>query len=455
MRDVPTTGQGAVTVIGGGLAGSEAAWQLAGRGHSVTLVEMRPHVASPAHSTAMLAELVCSNSLKSADPNTAPGGLKYELEHLGSLILACARATAVPAGTALAVDRERFAAAVTSSVESHPAIEVVREEAASLPEGPVVLATGPLTSAALEPPLSVLVGPGRLAFFDAAAPIVDAATVERRVVFAASRYGKGEGSDYLNCPFTEVRYADFVRELVAAERVVEHEFEPRHLFAGCQPIEEIARRGSDAPRFGPMKPVGLVDPSTGERPYAVVQLRAENAAATAYNLVGFQTNLTFGEQDRVFRMIPGLERADFLRHGVMHRNTFLDSPRLLAADLSLREHPLLWVAGQLCGTEGYLEAAGTGLLAAANVHARATGADPVVLPGDTFLGSLVAYATDPATVGYQPMHVNLGLLPPLETGLGKRERHATLARRARDSLDAWLTSHASFRPLHPEPAVSV
>lgn len=428
-----------VTVIGGGLAGSEAAWQLATRGVPVSLVEMRPDVVSPAHHTDRLAELVCSNSLKSDDPSTAAGALKRELESLGSLVVRCARAAAVPAGAALAVDRDRFSAMVTDALAAHPLVRIERREATAVPEeGAVLIATGPLTSAGMEPALSALVGEARLAFFDAAAPIVDAAGIDRSIAFAASRYGKGGGDDYLNCPMEREEYAAFIDALVGAQRVVLKEFESRDLFQACQPIEEIARRSADAPRFGPLKPVGLEVPGTGRRPWAVVQLRAENAARTAYNLVGFQTNLTFPEQERVFRLVPGLRDAEFLRFGVMHRNTFVDAPRLLAPDLSLREHPRVWIAGQLAGTEGYLEAAGTGLVAALNIRASAVGAPPVVLPPDTVLGALIAYATDSGTAPYQPMHVNFGILPPLDRRLGKRERYAAYASRAEHSLANYL-----------------
>lgn len=439
-----------VTVIGGGLAGSEAAWQLASRGIRVTLMEMRPSAMGPAHHTGFLAELVCSNSFKGQDPDTAAGALKHELERLGSLLLACARASTVPAGAALAVDRARFSEAVTRAVEDHPSITVRRREATAIPtDGPVIIATGPLTSPAFETVLSGLVGDGRLAFFDAAAPIVDTSSVDLTVAFAASRYDKGDGADYLNCPFTQAEYEAFIAALVDARRAIHKPFDSLDLFQACQPIEEIARRGLDAPRFGPMKPVGLIDPAIGQRPWAVAQLRFENAARTAANLVGFQTNLAFGEQERVFRMIPGLERAEFHRFGVMHRNTFVDAPRLLAPDLSLRARPEVYLAGQITGTEGYLEAIATGLIAGVNVGALVSGASPLILPADTFLGALLAYATDPATEDYQPMHVNMGLLPPLDKRLGKRLRHAALAARARASLDDHLASHPDFVPAVP------
>lgn len=435
-----------VTIVGGGLAGSEAAWQLAERGIRVRVLEMRPLNTGPAHHTDYLAELVCSNSLKSDDPVTAAGTLKRELELLASYVLRSARAHAVPAGAALAVDRTNFASAVTDALDNHPLIEVVREEASELPEGRVLIATGPLTSEAFESVLTVLAGPERLAFFDAAAPIVAADSIDRSVVFAASRYEKGGGEDYLNCPMDRGEYERFVEALLAARRVHAKDFERKDLFSACQPAEEIARTGADALRFGALKPVGLTDPRTGGRPWAVVQLRAETAAATAYNLVGFQTNLAFPEQERVFRMIPGLEHAEFLRYGVMHRNTFLDAPRLLDRSLRFRAHPLVSAAGQLIGTEGYLEAVATGLLAALNIAADIAAAPPFVLPPESALGALVGYATDPATGNYQPMHVNWGIVPPLETRVrGKRERYAAYSTRALTATRKAVESHPLTR----------
>jgi methylenetetrahydrofolate--tRNA-(uracil-5-)-methyltransferase len=428
-----------VTVIGGGLAGCEATFQLAARGIGVRLVEMRPGVAAPAHHTDLLGELVCSNSLKSDSPDTAAGMLKHELDALGSVVLACARVTAVPAGGALAVDRHSFSALVTDVVSSMPGVSLVREEATAIPEGDVIIATGPLTSPSLEPALSRLLGPQRLAFFDAAAPVVDASSIDHGVCFAASRYDKGQGADYLNCPMDKDRYDVFVEALVQADRVQAKDFESSDLFQACQPAEEIARRGHEALRFGPMKPVGLTDPATGRRPWAVVQLRSENRDRTAYNLVGFQTNLTFGEQQRVVRLIPGLEHAELLRYGVMHRNTFVDAPRLLSYDLALRSEPRVKIAGQISGTEGYLEAAGGGLVAALGLARSRCGAALRPLPRETALGSLLAYATDPATSPYQPMHVNFGLVPPLTPSVrGKRERAVAYAERGFAALAAWL-----------------
>lgn len=428
-----------VTVLGGGLAGAEAAWQLARRGVHVRLIEMRPDRMTPAHHSGDLGELVCSNSLKSADPATAAGLLKHELATLGSIVVETAYETRVAAGSALAVDRDRFSADLTRKITAHPLIDVVRDEATSLPDGRVIIATGPLTSPAFEPVLQKLIGEQQLAFFDAAAPIVDAESIDRSIVFAASRYGKGEGADYLNAPMDREEYEIFYDALVGAQRVTAKDFERKELFAACQPAEEVARSGRDALRFGALKPVGLTDPRTGHRPWAVVQLRAENSAGSAYNLVGFQTNLTFGEQDRVFRMIPGLQNADFLRHGVMHRNTFIDSPRVLDATLALRSNPQVRFAGQITGTEGYAEAAASGLVAALNTWADMLGRPTVVLPPTTASGSLFGYATDPATRPYQPMHVNFGIIPLLpERVRGKRERYAAYAQRAHDDLASWL-----------------
>lgn len=432
-----------VTVIGGGLAGSEAAFQLAVRGHQVTLVEMRPGTASPAHHTGHLAELVCSNSLKSDDPDTAAGMLKRELASLGSLVMSAARATRVPAGGALAVDRDAFSGAIERALAATGRVNMLRSEATNVPAGEVVVATGPLTSAAFEPALSALVGEPRLAFFDAAAPIVDAESVDRDIAFPQSRYDKGEGADYLNCPMDREQYEAFIDALLSARRVHAKEFEEADLFQACQPVEEVARKGRDAVRFGAMKPVGLTDPRTGGRPWAVVQLRPENREGTAYNLVGFQTNLTFGEQERVFRLVPGLAGARFLRYGVMHRNTFVDAPRLLTPDLALRTDPRVRIAGQLSGTEGYLEAAATGLVAALGIHASARGLGAVVLPRETALGALLAYATDPDTCPYQPMHVNFGLVPPLDGARrSKRDRFAAYAERGGRAMAGWVRERA-------------
>ena len=430
-----------VTVVGGGLAGCECACQLADRGIPVRLCEMRPERTSPAHHTGNLAELVCSNSLKATRLDSAAGLLKEELRRLGSVLLSCAERASVPAGGALAVDRERFSALVEAEVAARPLIEVVRGEVADIPAGPCVIAAGPLCSPALTERVLALVGGEALSFFDAAAPIVDASTIDRSVVFAQSRYGgEGEG-DYLNAPFTRDEYEAFIDALTGAERVVLKDFERGDLFQACQPAEEVARTGRDAIRYGAMKPVGLTDPRTGRRPWAAVQLRAENASATAYNLVGFQTNLTFGEQRRVFRMIPGLEGAEFFRYGVMHRNTFVDAPHVLDATFRVPGTQVR-LAGQITGTEGYTEAIASGLLAALNTACDARGAHPVELPRTGALGALVAYATDPATEGYQPMHVNFGIVPPLDGPRvrNKRERYAAYAERALADLDAYLAA---------------
>ena len=430
-----------VTVVGGGLAGSECALQLAARGVPVRLFEMRPQTMSPAHSTGGFAELVCSNSLKSTRPDSAAGLLKAELRRMGSVLLSCADEAAVPAGGALAVDRDRFSALVGERIAAEPLIEVVREELTEIPEGPVVIAAGPLCSPALSDRLLELVGGEALSFFDAAAPIVDAATLDMDVLFRQSRYDEAGRGDYLNAPMDRDEYEAFIDDLVTAERVVQHDFDTGGLFQSCQPAEEVARTGRDALRFGAMKPVGLTDPRTGRRPWAALQLRAENADGTAYNLVGFQTNLTFGEQKRIFRMIPGLEGAEFFRFGVMHRNTFLDSPHVLDHTFAV-PGTRVRLAGQITGTEGYTEAIASGLLAALNTYADLTGAEPVSLPATGALGSLVAYATDPATEGYQPMHVNFGLVPPLADGRrrGKRERYAAYAERAERDLEAYLAT---------------
>ncbi len=434
-----------VTVVGGGLAGCECACQLADRGVPVRLCEMRPEVTSPAHHTAGLAELVCSNSLKSTRRDSAAGLLKEELERMGSVLLGCARRAAVPAGGALAVDRTRFSELVEAEVAARPGIEVVRGEVRELPEGPCVIAAGPLCSPALAERVLALVGGSALSFFDAAAPIVDAATIDRDVVFYQSRYGDEGGGDYLNAPFTREEYDAFIDALVGAERVVLKDFERRELFQACQPAEEVARTGHDAIRFGAMKPVGLVDPRFGKRPWAAVQLRAENAEGGAYNLVGFQTNLTFGEQKRVFRMIPGLEHAEFFRYGVMHRNTFVDAPHVLDASFAV-PGTRVRLAGQITGTEGYTEAIASGLFAALNTFADAAGLPRAVLPNTGAFGSLVAYATDPACVDYQPMHVNFGVVPALDDGVrrSKRDRYAAYAERGLRDLDAFCASRADL-----------
>lgn len=434
-----------VAVIGGGLAGSECALQLAARGVPVKLYEMRPNQTSPAHHTDHLAELVCSNSLKATRIDSAAGLLKQELHRMGSVLLACAEEAAVPAGGALAVDRDEFSRLVEERVRAQDLITVMREEVTQIPEGHVVIAAGPLCSQALADEVLKLVGGSSLSFFDAAAPIVDASTLDFDVLFSQSRYEQEGEGDYLNAPMNKEEYESFIDALLSADRVVAKEFEQRDLFQACQPIEEIARAGRDAARFGAMKPVGLTDPRTGRRPWAAVQLRAENRDRTAYNLVGFQTNLTFPEQRRVFRMIPGLEHAEFFRYGVMHRNTFIDSPRSVDATFKIPGTGVR-LAGQISGTEGYVEAIASGLLAALNTYAELQGAPAVSLPVTGALGSLVAYATNPETSPYQPMHVNFGIVPPLEDGVrrSKRDRYRAYADRALADLDAYLATRADL-----------
>ena len=431
-----------LVVVGGGLAGSEAAWQAAERGVEVVLYEMRPRKMTPAHVTDRLAELVCSNSLGSDLPDRAPGLLKAELRRLGSLILACADATRVPAGSALAVDRERFAEEVTRRIEAHPRIRVVREEVMEIPEGPVVIATGPLTSESLTRAIGDLTGQEYLYFYDAMAPIVTAESIDMSIAFRASRYGRG-GADYINCPMTREEYERFVDALVTAERIPLRDFEredPR-FFEGCLPIEVLAARGRDALAYGPLRPVGLIDPRTGKRPYAVVQLRRDNLAGTLYNMVGFQTNLRYGEQERVFRMIPGLERAEFVRYGQMHRNTFLNAPLLLEPTMAFRGRPGLFFAGQITGVEGYVGSVGSGWVAGVNAARFVLGEEPLVLPRTTMLGALCYYVShaDPRT--FQPMKANFGLLPPLSPPVrDKRRRYRAYVERALADLEAALAA---------------
>ena len=427
-----------VSVVGAGLAGSECALQLAMRGVRVRLFEQRPAHPSPAHHTDRFAELVCSNSLKSTKEDSAAGLLKHELDRMGSALLPIARTCSVPAGGALAVDRDAFSAAVTERVTADPLIEVVREEVTSVPEGPCVIAAGPLCSDALFEAVSAAVGGERMSFFDAAAPIVDAESIDRAVVFEQSRYGESGTGDYLNCPMTREEYEAFMDALLSAERVIARDFEQADLFCACQPVEEVARTGRDSLRFGALKPVGLTDPRTGRRPWAAVQLRAETSSRAAYNMVGFQTNLTWPEQRRVFRMVPGLKGAEFLRYGVMHRNSFVDAPHALDRTFAIPGTQVR-LAGQITGTEGYVEAIASGLLAALNTYAALTGAPAVILPLTGAFGSLAAYATDPVTSGYQPMHVNFGLFPPLEEHIrNKAERRAAMVTRARADLDVYL-----------------
>ncbi|MEY8460958.1 methylenetetrahydrofolate--tRNA-(uracil(54)-C(5))-methyltransferase (FADH(2)-oxidizing) TrmFO [Eggerthellaceae bacterium 24-137] len=439
-----------VTIVGGGLAGSEAALDLANRGVAVRLMEMRPHRSTPVHHSDGLAELVCSNSLKSTKPDSAAGLLKRELAELGSPLIRAAHACSVAAGGALAVDRALFSQAITDQIEDHPLIELVREEATDVAKlacgaDAIVLASGPLTSDALSSSLMGLTGLHALAFYDAAAPVVMVDSIDFEKVFRQSRYeDAAAGGDYLNAPFTKEEYEHFIDELLSAERVIAKDFETRELFQACQPIEEIARAGRDAPRFGSLKPVGLTDPRTGRRPWAALQLRAEDACGQSYNLVGFQTNLTFPEQRRVFRMIPGLEQAEFARYGVMHRNTFIDAPRLLDAHGRLRTPAAaelgvpVYVAGQLAGTEGYCEAVRSGLHVALAVTADLRGIELPPLPVETVYGALLAYATDDGTADYQPMHVNFGIMRPLDPPVrNKRERYGAYAARANAALEGY------------------
>ena len=427
-----------ITVLGGGLAGCEAAWAIANSGIAVTLVEMKPLKRSPAHKQDTLAELVCSNSLKAARLASAAGLLKEEMFRLGSVCVAVARECAVPAGGALAVDRERFSAEVTRRITEHPLITVEHREVTALPkEGITVVATGPLTSDALAEDIVRRFGDG-LSFYDAAAPIVTADSVDMTSAFRASRYDReesGEG-DYINCPMNKAEYEAFHEALVSAERALLHEFDKPKVYEGCMPIEVLASRGTDAIRFGPMKPVGLRDPRTGHRPWAVLQLRTENADGTLYNLVGFQTNLKFAEQKRVFSMIPALHDAEFVRYGVMHRNTFLDSPRLLTQDFRCRTMPHLFFAGQMTGVEGYMESAASGIMAGKNAVRALRGEAPFCLPKETMIGALSSYISDSTVTDFQPMGANFGVLPPLEEPVrDKKQRYAALAQRALEKLE--------------------
>ena len=432
-----------VTVIGAGLAGSEAAWQIAQAGYSVRLFEMKPQKFSPAHKSVGFAELICSNSLKAARIDSAAGLLKEEMRRMDSLLVACADKTAVPAGGALAVDRDHFSELVTKAITEHPNIEVMHGEVTEIPaEGVTVIASGPLTSDTLAEQITNLCG-GALSFFDAAAPIVTRESLDMEHCFTASRYDKGD-DDYINCPMNKEEYDAFYEALITAERAPIHDFDVMNpkVYEGCMPIEVMAQRGHDTIRFGPLKPVGLRDPRTGHRPWAVVQLRTENAEKTLFNLVGFQTNLKFPEQKRVFRMIPGLEQAEFARYGVMHRNTFINAPKLLTPELRLRStggvDVPVFVAGQLAGTEGYCEAIRSGLHAALHVAALLGDVEAPQLPVETAFGALLAYATDPDTVDYQPMHVNFGIMEPLEQRIRNMgQRYAAYAERGSQALERY------------------
>ncbi len=431
-------GSGELIVIGGGLAGSEAAWQAAEAGVQVRLYEMRPVQETPAHVTDRLAELVCSNSLGSYLANKAPGLLKAELRGLGSLILACAQATAVPAGSSLAVDRDMFAELVTARIASHPRIEIIREEVTTLPVSPTIVATGPLTSLALTTELQALSGEDYLYFYDAVSPIVDAQSIDLSTAFRQSRYDRGEQEegDYINCPMTREEYERFVQALLDAETISLKQFEREdpHFFEGCMPVETLARRGMKALAFGPMRPVGLIDPRTNKRPYAVVQLRQDNLAGSLYNIVGFQTNLKWGAQRRVLRLIPGLEQAEFLRYGMLHRNTYVNAPRLLQPTMQYRNRADLFFAGQITGVEGYIGNAGTGLLAGLNAARFMLGRTPVILPTNTMLGALAHYVTHADPRDFQPMKANFGLFSPPQGKMSKGDRATWYCERALTSL---------------------
>lgn len=432
-----------VVVIGGGFAGVEAAWQAAQAGARVRLYEMRPVRQTPAHRTDKLAEIVCSNSLKTDEPGTAPYLLKEELRRGGSIVLEAAQATRVPAGTALAVDRHRFAELITERIETHPLITLVREEATRVNDDQItIICGGPLCSDALAAEIARLTGDEHLYFYDAIAPIVSADTVDRRVAFRAARYDKG-GDDYLNCPFDEAEYQRFYEALVEAKSVPLHRFEETRWFESCLPIEELARRGRDTLRYGPMKPVGLSDPRTGREPYAAVQLRQENLMADAYNLVGFQNHLRFGEQQRVLRLIPGLERAEFLQFGQIHRNTYIRAPRVLHATMQMRERPRTFFAGQISGVEGYVESVATGWLAGLNAARLATGRPLIEAPPKSAVGALARYVSSAETNNYQPVNITFALLEPLATEerrrfRRKRERHERQVELALKEWNTWL-----------------
>ena len=430
-----------ITVVGAGLAGVEAAWQIAKAGVSVELCEMKPEKRSPAHKSDGFAELVCSNSLKAKRPESAAGLLKAEMREFGSLCMQAADECAVAAGGALAVDRDRFSQIITDRILSHPLISVRRGEVTEIPDGVCILAVGPLASDAIAQSIERLCG-GRLSFFDAAAPIVSADSLDYDCVFTQSRYDRGGEDDYINCPMNKAEYEAFYQALVGAERADTHTFDERHdVYEGCMPIEAMAIRGEDTIRYGPLKPVGLRDPRTGHRPWAVLQLRRENAEGTLFNLVGFQTNLKFSEQKRVFSMIPALKNAEFVRYGVMHRNTFIDSPRLLDADYSFRARPDLFFAGQITGVEGYMESASSGILAGVNAVRRLQGRPSLVLGRETMMGALADYMSHSESGDFQPMGANFGILPPLPQKIrDKKERYGTLAARGLSALREQLAA---------------
>ncbi len=428
-----------VKVIGGGLAGVEAAWALANKGIKVELYEMKPKKYSPAHKLPTLAELVCSNSLKAERIESAAGLLKEEMRRLGSICVECAYKCKVPAGGALAVDRDDFSRLITEKISSHENITVINEEVTEIPDGNVIIAAGPLASDALSEKIAELCGDG-LHFFDAAAPIVTLESINMEKAFCASRYERGGEDDYINCPMNKEEYENFYDALISAESAELHSFDKKKdVYEGCMPIEVMASRGKDTMRFGPLKPVGLRDPRTGHRPWAVLQLRKENSQGTMFNLVGFQTNLKFGEQKRVFSMIPALENAEFIRYGVMHRNTFIDSPRLLKGDFSFRERENLFFAGQITGVEGYMESAASGIMAGINMARRLEGKDTYILPDTTMTGALSRYISDPTVTSFQPMGANFGVLPPIEPKIrDKKERYKALSERGLKDFEDYL-----------------
>ncbi len=428
-----------LTIVGAGLAGSEAAWQAAQRGVDVVLYEMRPQTSTPAHKTGLCAELVCSNSLGNKQEGAAPFLLKEELQKFESLIISAGHKASVPAGAALAVDRDIFSKEITRALEEHPRVTIVREELKEIPdEGPVIIATGPLTSPALADSIASLIGENYLYFYDAISPIIDAASIDYEKAFFASRYDKGD-ADYLNCPLSKEQYENFIRELKAAEKVPFQTFEKPVYFEGCMPVEVLAERGDKTLSFGPMKPVGLNHPETGERFYAVVQLRKENREGTAFNMVGFQTKLKYPEQKRIFSMIPGLENAEFFRLGAIHRNTFINAPSLLGRELSLNTHPRLYFAGQMIGVEGYVESCALGLLASLSAVRRLQGELFIPPPPETALGALYHFVTDKKKTKYQPMNINFGLFPALKERVrDKKTRNLKITERARAALQDWI-----------------
>ena len=440
-----------VTVVGGGLAGSEAAWQIARRGVPVRLYEMRPVRPTAVHRTDRLAELVCSNSLKSLELSTSHGLLKEEMTRLGSLVLDCAHRCRVPAGAALAVDRDGFAGAVTDALASEPRVTIVREEVREIPaDGIVILSVGPLVSDALAADIARFTGRDHLYFFDAISPVIDADSIDRTIAFPSSRYGKGGGADYLNCPLDAEEYGRLIEALLAGDKAPLHEHDRTPFFEGCLPVEEMARRGRDTLAFGPMKPVGLIDPSTGARPHAVVQLRQDDLAAEHWSMVGFQTQLRWPEQERILRMIPGLAAARFVRLGQIHRNCYVNAPAILGPDLQTRDRPGLFFAGQISGVEGYTESAAAGLLSGINAARLATGRPTVTLPPSTMLGALCRYLSSAPTTGFQPMNAAFGLLPdPVRRIRDRRERRLARSEVALAAIDAWIRETGERLVLEP------